>query len=120
MDCNIFLEKPHSLLQGFALSGQVTHAINRHQDLFDISARHSEGAGHDKHEGHSLHEWIVQKARPVMIEAIARQYLTGSMWRAYEKGEREFSHSAQPASDQFLLHGVEAHHLVLTVGLDAQ
>lgn len=34
--------------------------------------------------------WIVQKARPVMIEAIARQYITGSLWRAYEKGEREF------------------------------
>ena len=33
---------------------------------------------------------IVQKARPVMIEAIARQYITGSMWRSYEKGEREF------------------------------
>ena len=34
--------------------------------------------------------WIVQKARPIMIEAIARQYITGSMWRAYEKGDREF------------------------------
>ncbi|WP_444903894.1 phosphoribosylaminoimidazolesuccinocarboxamide synthase [Microbulbifer sp. CnH-101-E] len=34
--------------------------------------------------------WIVQKARPVMIEAIARQYITGSMWRSYLKGEREF------------------------------
>ena len=34
--------------------------------------------------------WIVQKARPVMIEAIARQYITGSMWRSYAKGEREF------------------------------
>ncbi|MEP1445798.1 MAG: phosphoribosylaminoimidazolesuccinocarboxamide synthase [Paraglaciecola sp.] len=34
--------------------------------------------------------WIVQKARPVMIEAICRQYITGSMWRAYEKGERHF------------------------------
>jgi len=33
--------------------------------------------------------WIVQKARPVMIEAIARQYITGSMWRSYEKGSRE-------------------------------
>ncbi len=32
--------------------------------------------------------WIVQKAKPVMIEAIARQYITGSMWRAYAKGER--------------------------------
>ena len=34
--------------------------------------------------------WIVQKARPVMIEAICRQYITGSMWRSYTKGEREF------------------------------
>ncbi len=34
--------------------------------------------------------WIVQKAQPVMIEAICRQYITGSMWRAYDKGEREF------------------------------
>lgn len=34
--------------------------------------------------------WIVQKAHPVMIEAIARQYITGSMWRAYDKGERDF------------------------------
>jgi len=25
-----------------------------------------------------------------MIEAIARQYITGSMWRSYAKGEREF------------------------------
>lgn len=34
--------------------------------------------------------WIVQKAKPVMIEAIARQYITGSMWRAYQNGERDF------------------------------
>jgi phosphoribosylaminoimidazole-succinocarboxamide synthase len=34
--------------------------------------------------------WIVQKARPVMIEAIARQYITGSMWRDYSTGNREF------------------------------
>ena len=40
--------------------------------------------------------WIVQKAKPVMIEAIARQYITGSMWRAYEKGEREFCGSQIP------------------------
>jgi len=33
--------------------------------------------------------WVVRKARPVMVEAIARQYITGSMWRSYEKGERE-------------------------------
>lgn len=34
--------------------------------------------------------WIVQKAKPIKIEAICRQYLTGSMWRAYQKGERVF------------------------------
>ncbi|AFV00347.1 phosphoribosylaminoimidazolesuccinocarboxamide synthase [Simiduia agarivorans] len=34
--------------------------------------------------------WIVQKARPVMVEAICRAYITGSMWRAYSKGERDF------------------------------
>ncbi|MCW9053432.1 MAG: phosphoribosylaminoimidazolesuccinocarboxamide synthase [Motiliproteus sp.] len=34
--------------------------------------------------------WVVQKAKPVMIEAICRQYITGSMWRSYAKGEREF------------------------------
>lgn len=34
--------------------------------------------------------WIVQKARPIMIEAIGRQYITGSMWRSYSQGEREF------------------------------
>lgn len=34
--------------------------------------------------------WIVQKAKPLRIEAICRQYITGSMWRAYEKGERDF------------------------------
>ena len=41
--------------------------------------------------------WIVQKARPVMVEAIARQYITGSMWRAYKAGERMFC-GMQPVS----------------------
>ncbi len=34
--------------------------------------------------------WIVQKASPVMVEAIARNFITGSMWRSYTKGERDF------------------------------
>lgn len=33
--------------------------------------------------------WVVQRATPVMVEGIARQYITGSMWRGYERGERE-------------------------------
>lgn len=40
--------------------------------------------------------WIVQKAKPVMIEAICRQYITGSMWRAYSKGERDFCGNTLP------------------------
>lgn len=34
--------------------------------------------------------WVVQQARPIKIEAICRQYITGSMWRAYSAGERDF------------------------------
>ena len=34
--------------------------------------------------------WVVQRAEPVLIEAIARRFITGSMWRAYERGVRKF------------------------------
>ena len=34
--------------------------------------------------------WIVRKASTVKVEAIARQYITGSMWRDYAKGTRSF------------------------------
>jgi phosphoribosylaminoimidazole-succinocarboxamide synthase len=34
--------------------------------------------------------WIVQKAEPILVEGVARQYITGSMWRDYEAGAREF------------------------------
>ena len=40
--------------------------------------------------------WIVQQAKPIKIEAIARQYISGSMWRAYANGEREFCGVAMP------------------------
>lgn len=32
---------------------------------------------------------LVKEARPIPVEMIARQFLTGSLWRAYEKGVRE-------------------------------
>lgn len=35
--------------------------------------------------------WVVRQARPIAIEAIVRQYLTGSLWRAYSRGERQFA-----------------------------
>jgi len=34
---------------------------------------------------------LVKEAQPIRIEMIARGYLTGSMWRGYEKGQRTFS-----------------------------
>ena len=47
-----------------------------------------------KLESHHLLEmphpmlWIVRQAQPLRFEAIARRYLTGSLWRAYSRGER--------------------------------
>ncbi len=40
--------------------------------------------------------WIVQRAEPILIEAIARKYITGSMWRSYSKGERVFCGNLLP------------------------
>lgn len=34
--------------------------------------------------------WIVKKANPILVEAIGRQYITGSMMRDYKKGVRNF------------------------------
>ena len=34
--------------------------------------------------------WIVQKAEPVLVEGVARQYITGSMLRDYKAGARNF------------------------------
>ncbi len=34
---------------------------------------------------------LVHEADPIRVEMIVRGYLTGSMWRGYEKGQRDFS-----------------------------
>ncbi len=34
---------------------------------------------------------LVREAKPIKVEMIVRGYLTGSMWRGYQKGKREFS-----------------------------
>lgn len=34
---------------------------------------------------------LVKEAVPIKVEMIVRGYLTGSMWRGYQKGKREFS-----------------------------
>lgn len=48
----------------------------------------------ERHIPHHLLEmphpmvWIVRQAKPLMIEAIARRYITGSLWRGYAAGAR--------------------------------
>jgi fusion protein PurCD len=39
---------------------------------------------------------LVREAQPVRIEMVVRGYLTGSMWRGYQKGKRVFSGAEVP------------------------
>jgi phosphoribosylaminoimidazole-succinocarboxamide synthase len=73
-------------MRGVPGKGAALNAISNH--WFDQFREHGLADSHILEVPHPL-VWIVQKAQPVMIEAIARQYITGSMWRAYAKGERE-------------------------------
>jgi len=73
-------------LRGVPGKGAALNAISNH--WFRLFRERGLADSHILETPHPL-VWIVQKARPVLIEAIARQYITGSMWRAYEKGERE-------------------------------
>ncbi|MGB1139972.1 MAG: phosphoribosylaminoimidazolesuccinocarboxamide synthase [Halioglobus sp.] len=74
-------------MRGVPGKGTALNAISNH--WFDLFRQQGLADSHILEIPHPL-VWIVQKARPVMIEAIARQYITGSMWRAYDKGERNF------------------------------
>ncbi len=74
-------------LNGVPGKGAALNAISSH--WFKLFKQHGLADSHILDIPHPF-VWIVQKARPVMIEAIARQYITGSMWRAYSKGERDF------------------------------
>jgi len=74
-------------LNGVPGKGAALNAISNH--WFQTFRENGLADSHIVDIPHPL-VWIVQKARPVMIEAICRQYITGSMWRAYSKGERDF------------------------------
>lgn len=74
-------------LKGVPGKGAALNAISNH--WFGLFKQHGLADSHILDIPHPL-VWIVQKAKPVYIEAIGRQYITGSMWRAYEQGEREF------------------------------
>lgn len=73
-------------MRGVPGKGAALNAISNH--WFDQFRAHGLADSHILEVPHPL-VWIVQKAQPVMIEAIARQYITGSMWRAYARGDRE-------------------------------
>mmetsp|Transcript_76891 Transcript_76891/g.135459 ORF Transcript_76891/g.135459 Transcript_76891/m.135459 type:complete len:825 (+) Transcript_76891:118-2592(+) len=74
-------------MNGVPGKGAALNAISNH--WFKLFRENGLANSHILDTPHPL-VWIVQKARPVMIEAISRQYITGSMWRSYSKGEREF------------------------------
>jgi phosphoribosylaminoimidazole-succinocarboxamide synthase len=74
-------------LAGVPGKGAALNAISNH--WFRLFREQGLADSHILEIPHPL-VWIVQKARPVMIEAIARQYITGSMWRSYSRGERDF------------------------------
>ena len=74
-------------LNGVPGKGAALNAISNH--WFELFKQQGLADSHILEIPHPF-VWIVQKARPVMIEAIARQYITGSMWRSYSKGERSF------------------------------
>merc|ERR1712054_406685 len=74
-------------VNGVPAKGAALNAISNH--WFKLFKEKGLADSHILDVPHPL-VWIVQKAKPVMIEAIARQYITGSMWRDYSKGSREF------------------------------
>lgn len=74
-------------MNGIPGKGAALNAISNH--WFNLFREQGLADSHILDVPHPL-VWIVQKARPVMIEAICRQYITGSMWRSYAKGERDF------------------------------
>merc|ERR1712176_293765 len=79
--------KGYGGLQGIPGKGASLNAISYH--WFELFSKNNLGNNHIVDVPHPL-VWIVQKAQPIKIEAICRQYITGSMWRSYSKGEREF------------------------------
>lgn len=74
-------------MMGVPGKGAALNAISNH--WFKLFREHGLADSHILDIPHPL-VWIVQKAQPVLIEAIGRQYITGSMWRAYANGERDF------------------------------
>ena len=74
-------------MQGVPGKGAALNAISSH--WFKLFKANGLADSHILDIPHPF-VWIVQKATPIKIEAIVRQYITGSMWRSYSVGERRF------------------------------
>ncbi|MBE8215880.1 MAG: phosphoribosylaminoimidazolesuccinocarboxamide synthase [Endozoicomonadaceae bacterium] len=74
-------------LSGVPGKGAALNAISAY--WFDLFKKNNLANHHIIETPHPL-IWIVQKSKPLQIEAIVRQYITGSMWRTYDRGERVF------------------------------
>lgn len=74
-------------MQGVPGKGAALNAISNH--WFKLFRERGLTSSHILDVPHPS-VWIVQRARPILIEAIGRRYITGSMWRAYQNGERRF------------------------------
>lgn len=74
-------------LGGVPGKGACLNAVSEH--WFQRFEQEGLGGHHIVAKPHPL-VWIVQRAEQVMVEAVARQYITGSMWRDYSEGKRLF------------------------------
>ena len=77
--------KAESGMNGVPGKGAALNAISYH--WFQQFKENGLADNHILDMPHPL-VWIVQRAQPIMVEAICRNYITGSMWRGYTKGER--------------------------------
>ncbi len=78
-DCNW---ESQSGLRGIPGKGAALNAISKY--WFDEFDKKKLAPNHIIDVPHPL-VWRVRRAEPIMVEAIARDYITGSMWRNYDK-----------------------------------
>ena len=70
---------------GVPLKGASLNAIALH--WFEAFSKAGIAEHHIVETPHPL-LWVIRRAKPLMFEGIVRQYITGSLWRAYDRGKR--------------------------------
>ncbi len=74
-------------LQGVPGKGAALNSISKY--WFEQFKASRLAGNHILETPHPL-VWIVQRAEPISVEAVGREYIAGSMWRDYAKGARTF------------------------------